>query len=105
MLVFKGFASNLSRTVGAAMILREAAGCESSVLFMDLGLLTKNGTITPMKKQRLILYIAMGLLIAVSGCTQVVTAPIKVAGAAASATLDVAGSAAGAVTHAVTGGD
>lgn len=33
-----------------------------------------------------------------SGCTQVVTAPISIAGSVASATIDVAGSAVGAVT-------
>jgi hypothetical protein len=59
-----------------------------------------------MKKRMLIQPLIIGfVLIAVSGCTQVVTAPIKVAGAAVSTTLDVAGSAAGAVTKAVTGGD
>lgn len=36
-----------------------------------------------------------------SGCTQIVTAPIKIAGAAVGATIDVAGSAA----HAVVGSD
>jgi len=56
-----------------------------------------------MKKQTLILTILS--LLVLSGCTQVVTAPIKVAGAAVSTTLDVAGSAAGAVTKAVTGRD
>lgn len=40
-----------------------------------------------------------------SACTQVVTAPISIAGATAGAALDVAGSAAGAVVHTVTGGD
>jgi hypothetical protein len=45
------------------------------------------------------------LLLALGGCTQVVTAPIKIAGAAAGATLDVAGSAAGAVVNTATGGD
>ena len=43
------------------------------------------------------------VIFALGGCTQVVTAPIHIAGAAASATLDVAGSAVGAVTHAVSG--
>jgi len=56
-----------------------------------------------MKKRTLTL--AFFVLIALGGCTQVVTAPIKVAGAAASTTLDVAGSAAGAVTKTITGGD
>ena len=50
----------------------------------------------------LLAFIAM---IALGGCTQVVTAPIHIAGAAAGATLDVAGSAAGAVVHTVSGGD
>jgi uncharacterized protein YceK len=40
-------------------------------------------------------------LVLLSGCTQIVTAPIKIAGAAVSATIDVASSAAGAVV----GGD
>jgi uncharacterized protein YceK len=40
-------------------------------------------------------------MILISGCTQVVTAPIKIAGAAVSTTIDVAGSAA----HAVVGSD
>jgi len=37
-------------------------------------------------------------LVFMSGCTQIVTAPIKIAGAAVGATIDVAGSAVGAVT-------
>ncbi len=37
-------------------------------------------------------------LVSMSGCTQIVTAPIKIAGAAVSTTIDVAGSAVGAVT-------
>jgi len=37
-------------------------------------------------------------LLLLSGCTQIVTAPIALAGSAASATIDVAGSAVGAVT-------
>jgi uncharacterized protein YceK len=37
-------------------------------------------------------------LILLSGCTQVITAPISVAGSVAGATIDVAGSAVGAVT-------
>ncbi len=57
-----------------------------------------------MKKSTILLF-AFGLLILLGGCTQVVTAPIRVAGATASATLDVAGSAAGAVVHTVSGGD
>ena len=51
-----------------------------------------------MKKQ---LIFTMVLTILFSGCTQIVTAPIKVAGAAVSTTIDVAGSA----VHAVTGSD
>jgi len=56
-----------------------------------------------MKKHALILTIFA--LIGLSGCTQVVTAPIKVAGTAVSTSLDVAGSAVGAVNKAVTGRD
>ena len=41
------------------------------------------------------------IMVFMSGCTQVVTAPIKIAGAAVSTTFDVAGSAA----HAVVGSD
>jgi len=41
-------------------------------------------------------------LLSMSGCTQIVTAPIGIAGSVASATIDVAGSAVGAV---VPGGD
>ncbi len=37
------------------------------------------------------------ILVLLSGCTQVVTAPISIAGAAVSATIDVTGSAVGAV--------
>jgi uncharacterized protein YceK len=37
-------------------------------------------------------------LIFLSGCTQIVTAPISVVGSVTSATIDVAGSAVGAVT-------
>jgi len=39
-----------------------------------------------------------------SGCTQVVTAPVKLAGAVVSTTFDVAGAAGGAVVNTVTGG-
>jgi len=39
-----------------------------------------------------------------SGCTQIVTAPISVAGAVVSTSLDVAGAAGGAVVNTVTGG-
>lgn len=38
------------------------------------------------------------ILILLSGCTQIVTAPISVAGSVAGASIDVAGSAVGAVT-------
>jgi len=38
------------------------------------------------------------------GCTQIVTAPISLAGAAVSTTLDIAGAAGGAVVNTVTGG-
>ncbi len=38
------------------------------------------------------------------GCTQIVTTPISLAGKAVSTTLDVAGSAGGAVVNTVTGG-
>jgi len=48
-----------------------------------------------LKKSILLTIMALTLL---SGCTQIVTAPIKVAGAAVGATIDVAGSAVGAVT-------
>ena len=41
-------------------------------------------------------------LVFMSGCTQIITAPISIAGSVASATIDVAGSAVGAV---VPGGD
>ena len=37
------------------------------------------------------------ILVLLSGCTQVVTAPIKIAGAVVSTTIDVTGSAVGAV--------
>jgi uncharacterized protein YceK len=40
-----------------------------------------------------------------SGCTQIVTAPVSLAGKAVSTTLDIAGSAGGAVVNTVTGGD
>jgi len=39
-----------------------------------------------------------------NACTQIVTAPISLAGQAVSTTLDVAGSAGGAVVNTVTGG-
>jgi uncharacterized protein YceK len=50
--------------------------------------------------KKLTLYSIM-ILILLSGCTQVVTAPIYVAGAAVSTTIDVTGS----VVHAVVGSD
>ena len=40
----------------------------------------------------------------ISGCTQIVTAPVSLAGSAVSTTLDVTGSAGGAVVNTVTGG-
>jgi len=43
-------------------------------------------------------------LLLITGCTQVVTAPISLAGTAVSTTLDVVGSAGGAVVKTVTGG-
>lgn len=39
-----------------------------------------------------------------SGCTQIVTAPISIAGKAVTTTLDVAGAAGGAVVNTITGG-
>jgi len=50
-----------------------------------------------------LLFIILALL-AINGCTQIVTAPVSLAGAAVSTTLDVAGSAGGAVVNTVTGG-
>lgn len=47
--------------------------------------------------KKLTLYTIMTLVF-MSGCTQIVTAPIKIAGAAVGTTIDVAGSAVGAVT-------
>ncbi len=41
--------------------------------------------------------VSIMILVLMSGCTQVVTAPISIAGAAVSATIDVTGSAVGAV--------
>jgi len=40
----------------------------------------------------------------INGCTQIVTAPVSLAGSAVSTTLDVAGAAGGAVVNTVTGG-
>jgi uncharacterized protein YceK len=56
-----------------------------------------------MKKYTVLLTLVA--LLSLGGCTQVVTAPIRVAGAAVGATLDVAGAAGGAVVNTVTGGD
>jgi len=56
-------------------------------------------TIPPMKTFTLIT-----ILFIFSGCTQVVTAPVKLAGAVVSTTFDVAGAAGGAVVNTVTGG-
>jgi len=53
-----------------------------------------------MKQVKYSLFV-FGVVIGFSGCTQVVTAPIKIAGAAVSTTFDVAGSA----VHTVTGSD
>ncbi|MCO4845712.1 MAG: hypothetical protein KC427_06810 [Sulfurovum sp.] len=47
--------------------------------------------------KKLTLYSLM-ILVLLSGCTQVVTAPISIAGSVASATIDVAGSAVDAVS-------
>ena len=41
--------------------------------------------------------VSIMILLLLSGCTQVVTAPISIAGSAVSATIDVTGSAVGAV--------
>jgi len=46
--------------------------------------------------KKLTLYSIMALVL-LSGCTQIVTAPISIVGSVASATIDVAGSAVGAV--------
>ncbi|GEM_PF-1474338 len=52
-------------------------------------------------KKRMNLYCLILISAVVSGCTQVVTAPIHVTGAVVSTTIDVAGSA----VHAVAGSD
>ncbi len=44
------------------------------------------------------------ILTVTTGCTQVVTAPVKLAGAVVTTTFDVAGAAGGAVVNTVTGG-
>jgi len=49
--------------------------------------------------------LGISALFILSGCTQIVTAPISLAGSAVSTTLDVVGSAGGAVVNTVTGGD
>ncbi len=53
--------------------------------------------------KKLILYTIF--ILAMSGCTQVVTAPISIAGSAVSATVDVAGSVAGAAVDVATSDD
>ena len=52
-------------------------------------------------KKFLLLTIAV---LAINGCTQIVTAPVALVGKAATTTLDVAGAAGGAVVNTVTGG-
>jgi hypothetical protein len=49
--------------------------------------------------------IVVSTTFAFTGCTQIVTAPISLAGAVVDTTLDVAGSAGGAVVNTITGGD
>ena len=51
-----------------------------------------------MKRFYYTLMIGFGFLVGTTGCTQVVTAPIKVASSVVSGTIDIAGSAVGAVT-------
>jgi uncharacterized protein YceK len=46
-------------------------------------------------------FILIIMILLISGCTQVVTAPIKITGAVVSSTIDVVG----ATAHAVTGSD
>ena len=50
------------------------------------------------------LFLALIITFFISGCTQIVTAPVSLAGSVVSTTLDVAGSAGGAVVNTVTGG-
>ena len=57
---------------------------------------------TTMKKQ--IPYLIFLLIPILSGCTQIVTAPISLASTVVSSTIDVAGAAGGAVVNTVTGG-
>jgi len=49
-------------------------------------------------------FISIFITLFFNACTQVVTAPISLAGKAVSTTLDVAGSAGGAIVNTVTGG-
>jgi len=49
--------------------------------------------------------VLLPILLLFSGCTQVVTAPISIAGSAVSATVEVAGSAVGAAVDAATSDD
>ena len=44
------------------------------------------------------------LIVFITGCTQVVTAPIAVAGKVVTTTIDVAGAAGGAVVNTISGG-
>jgi uncharacterized protein YceK len=55
-----------------------------------------------MKKNILL---SLPVLLLLSGCTQVVTAPISIAGSAVGATIDVAGSAVGAAVDIATSDD
>jgi uncharacterized protein YceK len=55
-----------------------------------------------MKKNILLL---LPVLLLLTGCTQVVTAPISIAGSAVGATIDVAGSAVGAAVDIATSDD
>ena len=48
--------------------------------------------------------LAFLIAFAFNGCTQIVTAPVSLAGKAVTTTLDVAGAAGGAVVNTVTGG-
>jgi len=48
--------------------------------------------------------IIIPIILIFTGCTQIITAPISLAGAVVGTTLDVAGSAGGAVVNTVTGG-
>jgi uncharacterized protein YceK len=50
------------------------------------------------------IFLILTALFIFSGCTQIVTAPISLAGKAVSTTIDIAGSAGGAVVNTVTGG-